>query len=243
MVELRARASEPNQTQPDYISKFHLHITFHQQLGDDDTNEGCVKLSAACGLYHYNREVSNDLNKMSIYQTDKRGNMTRKSRITMKKLRSMLHDLAIRFEVINGGVAIKDFCSGLRFRTGGLFLVKVVDLNGTRGHSVVLDLFRRVILDPAEKHEVDLNKHNLLKCAGPMSLCLEFQHVIEIRTIRGDSVHSLNVDSRKRRKEEAVALANLTPQKGGEKRKEGERRHRKNGNGRKRLMNGRKSIK
>ena len=89
---------------------------------------------------------------------------------------------------------------------------------------MVLDLFRRVILDPAEKHEVDLNKHHILKCSGPMSLCLEFQHVIEIRNIRGVSVRSLNVNSRNRRKEEAETLANLTPD---ERKKEMKRRKNK----------------
>ena len=69
-VELRAGASEPHKTQPDYISKLHLPIPFHQQLGDDDTKEECVKLSAAWGLYHYNRDVANDLNKMSTSQTN-----------------------------------------------------------------------------------------------------------------------------------------------------------------------------
>ena len=120
-VELRAGASEPHQTQPDYISKLHLPITFHQHLGDNDTNEECVTLSAACGLYHYNRDVENDLNKMSTSQTSQRGNITRQSRMTMKTLRSMLHKLSIKFKPINGGVAIKDFCSGPRFSSGGLF--------------------------------------------------------------------------------------------------------------------------
>ena len=62
-VELRAGASTPHQTQPDNISKLYLPIPFHQELGDEDTNEECVKLLAACGFSHYNKEVANDLKK------------------------------------------------------------------------------------------------------------------------------------------------------------------------------------
>ena len=120
-VELRAGASEPHQTHPDNISKIHLPIPFHQELGDDDTNEECVKLSAVCDLYHYNREVVNDLNKMSTSQTDKRGNIHRQTRMTVKTLKSMLHKISIIFEPIKGGVAIKDFCSGPLSNMGGLF--------------------------------------------------------------------------------------------------------------------------
>ena len=95
------------------------------ELGDDDTNEECVKLSAACGLYHYNREVANDLNKMSTSQTNQQGNIHRTIRMTMKTLRSMLHKLSIIFKPIKGGVAIKDFCSGPMSNMGGLFWGKL----------------------------------------------------------------------------------------------------------------------
>ena len=82
-------------------------------------------------------------------------------------------------------------------------------MNGTRGHCVVLDLFRRVILDTEDKSEVDLDKLHLLKCAGPMSLCLEFKHVIEIKAIKGVSVGNLNNDLRNELKERAVEVGNL----------------------------------
>jgi hypothetical protein len=98
-------------------------------------------------------------------------------------------------------VSIKDFCSGPLFKRGGLFFGTVVDMNGTSGHCVVLDLFRRFILDPADKWEVDLDKLHLLKCAGPMSLCIEFKHVIEIKAIKGVAVGNLNNDLRNRLKE------------------------------------------
>ena len=92
---------------------------------------------------------------------------------------------------------IKYFFPGLLFKREGLFFGTVVAMNSNSGHCVVLDLFRRVILDPAEKWEVDLDKLHLLKCAGPMSLCIEFKHVIEIKTIRGVEDGDLNTDLRK----------------------------------------------
>jgi hypothetical protein len=90
-VELRAGASTPHQMQPDKISKLHLPIPFHQQLGDEDINKECVKLSAACGLYHYNKKLANDLKKISTHQMDKRGNIHRQTRMSVKILKSMLH--------------------------------------------------------------------------------------------------------------------------------------------------------
>jgi hypothetical protein len=95
--ELRLGASTPHQTQPDNISKLRLPIPFHQELGDEDTNEECVKLSAACGIYHYDEEVTNNLKKMSTRQMEKRGNMHIHTRITVKNLKSMLHELLIQF--------------------------------------------------------------------------------------------------------------------------------------------------
>jgi hypothetical protein len=96
-VELRAGASTPHQTQPDNISKLHLPIPVYQQLGDEDTNEECVKLSAACGLYHYNKEVANDLKKISTRQMDKRGNIHRQTLMTVKTLKSIQHEILIQF--------------------------------------------------------------------------------------------------------------------------------------------------
>ena len=82
-------------------------------------------------------------------------------------------------------------------------------MNGTSGHCVVLDLFRRVIIDPAEKWEVDLEKFHLLKYACPILVCIEFKHVIEIKAIKGVAVGNLNNDLRNRLKERAVEAGNL----------------------------------
>ena len=95
-----------------------------------------------------------------------------------------------------GSASIDSCCTGPLVEKGGLLFVKVVDQNGTAGHCVVIDLFRKVILDPEEDSEVSLDQYHLLKCAGPMSLCTEFKDVLRIQSIEGIPVGQLNNDLR-----------------------------------------------
>ena len=63
----------------------------------------------------------------------------------------------------------------------------------------MIDLFRKVILDPSAEFEVSLNRSNLWKCAGPMSLCMEFKDVLQIESIDG-SIGELNYNLRTKEK-------------------------------------------
>ena len=75
-VELRAGARTQHQAKTDNISKLQLPIPFHQELGDNDGNEECVKFAAACGLFHYDEDVANELKLMSTHETEQ-GRKTR----------------------------------------------------------------------------------------------------------------------------------------------------------------------
>eukprot|EP01047_Picozoa_sp_COSAG01_P008789 COSAG01_NODE_351_length_18449_cov_34.646886_16_plen_168_part_00 len=57
-------------------------------------------------------------------------------------------------------------------RNQGLLLCQLVDQNGTRGHAVVVDTDRGVIIDPAEKNEMQLTKFNLNRSCGVASMCI-----------------------------------------------------------------------
>ena len=109
----------------------------------------------------------------------------------------MLDDLRIKFEVM-GSASIDSCLTGPLVVKGGILFVKVVDQNSTAGHCVVIDLFRKFILDPGKEVEVILNRTNLLKCAGDMSLCMEFKDVLLIQSIGGTPVGQLNNDMRKK---------------------------------------------
>ena len=111
----------------------------------------------------------------------------------------MLQELRVQFEIM-GGVSIDNCSSGPLVGNGVFFPSKVVDQNGSAGHCVVIELFRKVILDPAEEWEVNLEKSYLLQCAGPMSLCMEFKYVLQIQRIDGVKVGQLNYDLRNKEK-------------------------------------------
>jgi hypothetical protein len=64
----------------------------------------------------------------------------------------------------------------------------------------VIDLFRKLILDPREEVEVSLDRSNLWKCAGPMSLCMEFKDVLQIQSIEGSEIGELNYHLRTKEK-------------------------------------------
>ena len=119
--------------------------------------------------------MANNLHAMSTLETGANRNqhwvVPGRRRITIKTLRTMLDDLHVKCEII-GSASIDSCCTGPLVEKGGLLFVKVVDQNGTAGHCVVIDLFRKVILDPGKEVEVKLNRRNLLKCAGDMSLCM-----------------------------------------------------------------------
>ena len=147
-----------------------------------------MQLAAACGIFNYNEAVARTLKDMSTVVTRANQNhrcvVPGRRRITIKTLRSMLEDLRVKFEVM-GSASIDSCLTGPLVVKGGLLFVKVVDQNGTAGHCVVIDLFRKVILDPGKEVEVILNRMNLFKCAGDMSLCMEFKDVLIIQSIGG----------------------------------------------------------
>ena len=64
----------------------------------------------------------------------------------------------------------------------------------------MINLFRKVILDPSAEVEVILDRLNLLKCAGPMSLFMEFKDVLQIESIDGSKIGELNYNLRTKEK-------------------------------------------
>ena len=158
---------------------------------------------AACGIFHYNESVANKVKEMSTVATgvnrDTRRVVPGQRRITITTLRQMLTELDVQFEVM-GSVSIDSCLTGPLVEAGGLLFVRVVDQNGTAGHCIVIDLFRKVILDPSEEVEVSLDRLNLLKCAGPISLCMEFKDVLQIQIIDGSKIGELNYNLRTKEK-------------------------------------------
>ena len=57
-----------------------------------------------------------------------------------------------------GSASIDSCCTGRLVEKGGLLFVKIFDQNGTAGHCVVIDLFRKVTLDPEKDVEVSLDR-------------------------------------------------------------------------------------
>eukprot|EP01049_Picozoa_sp_SAG25_P005990 SAG25_NODE_430_length_8134_cov_59.362290_11_plen_168_part_00 len=53
----------------------------------------------------------------------------------------------------------------------GVYLTQLIDGNGCKGHAVAVDVNRKVIVDPAEKHELPLTGRNVNKCCGLASIC------------------------------------------------------------------------
>ena len=204
-VDLRAgaRAKSHYRSGKVVISELKLPIPFRQEGGNKDTENHCVQLAAACGIFYYNETVAKKLKDMSTVGTgvnrDRRRVVPSRRRITIITLRQMLTELDVQFKAM-GSVSIDSCLTGPLVEAGGLLFVLVVDQNGTAGHCIVIDLFRKVILDPCEDFEVILDRSNLLKCAGPMSLCMEFKDVLQIESIDGLKIGELNYDLRKKMK-------------------------------------------
>ena len=159
-----------------------------------------MKLAATCGLFQYNKEVANELKPMSTPETGgyrkNHERVPKRRHLAIKTLRWMMKEIGVEFRMMEGGVTINSLCSSSLVEERGLLFDNIVDQNGTAGHFVVIDLFRKVIIDPAEECEVDLDRCHILKCAGTMSVCIEFKDVLKIQSIRGVSFVKLNHDLR-----------------------------------------------
>jgi GNAT superfamily N-acetyltransferase len=70
----------------------------------------------------------------------------------------------------------------------GLLLCQLVDQNGTRGHAVTIDTDRGVIIDPAEKNEMRLNKYNLNQSCGVASICIGVTNVRKLNLPPDDAL-------------------------------------------------------
>ena len=103
----------------------------------------------------------------------------------------------------------------------GLYVATIKDQNGTGGHCVGIDAFRKVIVDPSEEREIHLDRNSLVNSAGPCAMCIEFINVIQIDhipdvkfpTIRGArgklSKNQLRKERRNKRKGGTRDLHNL----------------------------------
>ena len=90
-----------------------------------------MKLAAACGLFHYNEEVANDLKSMSSLVTGgdrkNRERVPKRRCLAIKTLKWMLREVGVTFTIMEHGVAIDCLCSGSLVEEGDLLFAKVVD--------------------------------------------------------------------------------------------------------------------
>jgi GNAT superfamily N-acetyltransferase len=140
-----------------------LHnIPYRQEdiLASDDR---CVVLAAANAVFHYDRAKAQQL--MDAAPT---------GRQSFNRVAKLLRDVAgIRTENLR---QITERSHVLK-PNQGLLLCQLVDQNGTRGHAVVIDTDRGVIIDPAEKNEMQLTKFNLNRSCGVASMCIGVTNV------------------------------------------------------------------
>ena len=83
------------------VSELKLNIPFRQEGGKKDTDNHCVQLAAACGIFNYNKTVSNKFHAISTLETgenrNKQGVVPGRMRIIIKALRKMLDELSVKF--------------------------------------------------------------------------------------------------------------------------------------------------
>eukprot|EP01047_Picozoa_sp_COSAG01_P012290 COSAG01_NODE_550_length_15593_cov_12.422422_12_plen_461_part_00 len=87
-------------------------------------------------------------------------------RLKMKQVAAILREAGVRTAAVK-----EEDPMFLLEQAEGVYLTQLVDGNGCKGHAVAIDAGRKVIIDPAEKHELLLSLRNLNKCCGLASIC------------------------------------------------------------------------
>jgi GNAT superfamily N-acetyltransferase len=144
----------------------------YRQADERGTDDRCLKLAAANGLASKGR---GDIAKKITEKLD--------GRAKMSNLSGLLGPLGIQvtpFKQQDSEKALQEVHTMAKRGEDACLLVELVDGNGLAGHAVFLDLGRKVILDPAETHEIPFTTENLDRCTGPYSICIGLKHVHEL---------------------------------------------------------------
>ena len=140
-----------------------LHNIQYRQEDTFASDDMCVVLAAANGVFHYDPAKATQL--MDAAPT---------GRQSFNSVANLLRDVAgIRTENLR---QITERSHVLK-PDQGLLLCQPVDQNGTRGHAVAIDTDRGIIIDPAEEYEMQLTKGNLNRSCGVASMCIGVTNV------------------------------------------------------------------
>jgi hypothetical protein len=151
-----------------------LSMVAYPQKDEFENDDSCVVKAAASAISYYNPYVAQELITQSLTLFG-----WGSGRSSINGLRKMLHNLGVMQHRIpgNGDAVSIEYLAEV---CDGLYVATIKDQNGTGGHCVGIDAFRKVIVDPSEEREIRLDRTSLLKSAGPCAMCIEFIHVIRI---------------------------------------------------------------